>query len=193
MSRKRIAFLDHTSKMGGGEIALLNLVVAFDKERFEPIVVLFSEGPLLHKLRSAGIETHLMLLSDRIVDVRKDSLGAGVIFRLRDLILAARFSWLLSRWLKHQRIDLVHCNSLKSDLLGGVAARLAGRPCVWHVRDMISETYLPRKVASVFRVVSRLLPTHVVVNSAATGRMLGGRYTVVHDGTNMVPASQAER
>ena len=39
--------------------------------------------------------------------------------------------------------DLVHTNSLKAALYGGVAGRLAGVPVVWHVRDRIADDYLP--------------------------------------------------
>ena len=49
----RILFADHTATLGGGEIALLNLVTHIDRSRYSPVVVLFSDGPLAQKLHQA--------------------------------------------------------------------------------------------------------------------------------------------
>jgi glycosyltransferase involved in cell wall biosynthesis len=94
--------------------------------------------------------------------------------------------------LKNHDIDLVHANSLKADLIGGTAARLARKPVIWHVRDRISSDYLPASVCRSFRLLARFLPTQIVANSNATlaslrlGHSAGGplskRHAVVHDG-----------
>jgi glycosyltransferase involved in cell wall biosynthesis len=97
--------------------------------------------------------------------------------------------------MRHARVDLVHTNSLKSDLLGGVAARLAGLPVIWHVRDRLSSDYLPRRVGNFFKAMARRIPAAVVANSAATLATLDpagdpprvGRKPalIVHDGTHL--------
>jgi hypothetical protein len=143
---RRVVFLDHTAALGGGEIALLNLVRHLDA-RDHAIVVLFSDGPLRSRLTELGIETHLFPLSDRITNTRKEKVGAGLLFRAGDLLAAVAFTWRLRALLRSLRADIVHTNSLKSDLLGGVAARLARRPVVWHVRDRIADDYLPGPAA----------------------------------------------
>jgi glycosyltransferase involved in cell wall biosynthesis len=43
--------VDHTAELGGAEVALLRLLAALDRRRFTPLVLLFSEGPLVHRLR----------------------------------------------------------------------------------------------------------------------------------------------
>ena len=195
----RILYIDHTAKLGGGEIALLHLVQHLDRERFTPIVLLSSDGPLRAKLQESGIEVHLLLISDSILESRKDALGLGTLLRLRDIALLILYSVRLARFIRENRIDLVHTNSLKADILGGVAARLASVPLLWHVRDRIDRDYLPGPVASVFRWLCRWLPDYVVANSESTldtlnlrkpgraaavysGIDLGSRSYVVHDG-----------
>jgi len=197
---RRVLFVDHTAALGGGEIALLNLVNALDQSRFTPVVALFSDGDLRQKLIDSGVEVHVLPLSSEVVNQRKDALGGGTLLRLRAVMLSATFALRLAKFIRRQKIDLVHTNSLKSDLIGGVAGRLARRPVVWHVRDRIADDYLPARVAAVFRFLARVLPTHVLVNSAATGETLAGpspsgrlarHMTVVHDGTflqHIVPA-----
>ena len=185
----RVLYLDHTAAMGGGEVALLNLVRHLDRTRVAPLACLFSDGPLAGLLRGAGAEVHLLPLDPAVGNVRKDALGLGTLARLRPAAGASGFVFRLARLIRRLRVDLIHCNSLKSDLLGGVAGRLAGRPVVWHVRDRIAADYLPARVAAGFRLLSRRLPTHLIANSAATLQTLelpeglAARATVIHDGT----------
>ncbi len=82
---RRVLFLDHTASLGGGEIALLNLVQALDRRLYAPVVVLFADGPLSAKLAEADIETHVLPLSPRVAKTSKDALSAGALLRLRDL------------------------------------------------------------------------------------------------------------
>src|SRR5205823_3912629 len=71
----RILFVDHTASLGGGEIAMLNLVRHFDATRYHPIVVLFSDGPLVAQLKNAGIETQILPIGDAVLHARKDAIG----------------------------------------------------------------------------------------------------------------------
>jgi glycosyltransferase involved in cell wall biosynthesis len=193
--RRRILFIDHTAVLGGGEIALLNLVRHLDRSRFEVSVLLCSDGPLLDQLREAGITTHLLLLAPSIIHTRKGNLGIGSLFRLKDLVRMVAYILTLTRFISRGRYDLVHTNSLKADIVGGLAARLAGTRLLWHVRDRIDNDYLPRPVVIAFRMLCRLIPHHVIAVSHATlatidpaRRPPGHRATgsrrmhVVHDG-----------
>ncbi len=180
---KRIVILDHTAKIGGGEIALLNLALHIDPTRFEVVVILFEEGPLADQLRAGGIPVNIVPLSKEIGSTRKDSLGIGSLAKFGAITGSIGFVRRLARKIRELRPAILHCNSLKSDLLGGVAARLAGVPAVWHVRDGITSSYLPGIVARTFRILCRIIPTVVVTNSRWTRSTLGGiNATVLHDG-----------
>jgi glycosyltransferase involved in cell wall biosynthesis len=197
----KVAILDHTAKLGGGEIALLNLVSRLDRQRFDPLVILFSDGPLKSKLESAGVRVIVEPLDRRIADTRKDALGGKTLLRLLDVVRSLRFSWHLSRVLIREKVEIVHTNSLKADILGGIAGRIAGLPIIWHVRDRIEDDYLPTSVARIFRIAAKWLPDEIIANSASTldtlrlparmrgnavysGIELAGRARVVHDGTH---------
>jgi glycosyltransferase involved in cell wall biosynthesis len=183
---RRILYFDHTAALGGGEIALLHLVERLDRARFQPVVALASDGPLREKLVAAGVETHLLLLAADVVQTRKDSLGSRSLLQAGVIARALAYVWRLARFIKEKRIDLVHANSLKADLIGGLAARLAGRPVIWHVRDRIENDYLPPTVVTVFRRLARIIPHRVIANSEATLRTLklppGNKASVVSSG-----------
>jgi glycosyltransferase involved in cell wall biosynthesis len=172
---------DHTAMLGGGEIALLNLVRNLDATHFTPIVVLASDGPLRERLLAASVQTHLIPLSSSVTHARKDRLGLSTLLRLGDVVACFTYVFRLARFIQAHRIDLVHTNSLKADLLGGVAGRLAGRPVLWHIRDRIDGDYLPAAVVKCFRFLCRVIPTYVVANSAATLRTLSLKDAVPSD------------
>ena len=209
VSRRRVAILDHTAMMGGGEIALLNLATHLDRSRFDVLVVLFSDGPLARRLESAGVRVRLCPLDPALAHARKDGLGGRSLLGLGTVFRAGAFVRRLARVLKAENVELVHTNSLKADVLGGLAGKLAGLPVVWHVRDRIADDYLPRRVAAAFRLGCRLIPDYVIANSNATLRTLGPvpndkaavvtsgysgrRAGVVHDGTVAARAANGNR
>lgn len=183
--RKSILYFGHTAKMGGGEIALLNLVQQIDRTVFQPIVLLAEDGALREKLQAARIETYVLPLAPGVVDTRKDSLGGKSVLKVGTLWHALTYVLRLAGFIRRQRADLVHTNSLKADILGGFAARLARVPVLWHVRDRIEHDYLPPKVVKIFRWLCRWLPTFIVANSQATLatlRLASANAAVVHDG-----------
>ena len=185
---KRVLLIDHTAVMGGGEVALLNLVRCFDRARYVPVVALFSDGPLRGRLEEARVETHVLPAASGVVNARKDSLGGGTLLRGKDVAATVGLVGRLAAFIRHADVALVHTNSLKSDLIGGVAGRLAGVPVVWHVRDRIADDYLPGKIVTLFRLACRVLPTHVIAISQAVRETLGSeldsrRVTRVYDGT----------
>lgn len=169
---RTILYLDHTAKISGGEIALLNLIKALDRTRYTPVVVLASGGPLARKLTQDGVETHVIPLPLSVINTRKDVLGLNSLTRLRQAGLCIRYAVKLAVWARRRKVDLIHTNSLKADLYGGLAARLAGIPVLWHVRDRITDGYLPAPVAAAFRWMARTLPQAVVTNSESTLRCL---------------------
>jgi glycosyltransferase involved in cell wall biosynthesis len=198
IAQRRVLFVDHTAKLGGGEIALINLVTHLGPAT-HPIVVLFSDGPLVARMLEAGIETHVLPLNQSVVNSRKDSLGMGSLLRVRDVIRIFLFILELRRFIRRHEIDLVHTNSLKADVIGGIAGRFACVPVIWHLRDRIANDYLPPTVGHVFRWLARVVPQRVIANSLATlgtlrlksyrnahavpsGLAIAPRFHVVHDG-----------
>lgn len=169
---KRVLFIDHTAALGGGEVALFNLLEALDRKRFTPIVLLFEEGPLAARLRPL-VDTHVIPIESTIANTRKDSLGISSLLKIGVLWDVIRFVARVTRFIRHQHVDVVHTNSLKSDIIGGVSSRLAGKPVIWHIRDRISTDYLPKPAVAIFRLLAKVIPTHVIAISQAVLRSLG--------------------
>jgi len=167
--RLKVVYLDHVARMSGGEIALLRLLPHL--EGVQPHVVLAEDGPLVGALDLAGVSSEVLPLGVRTVDLRKDdvrgmTIPAGVAGG------AAAYVLRLARRLRQLQPDVVHANSLKSGVYGSLAARLAGVPMIWHVRDRIDDDYLPASAVRLVRSLSRGLPTAIIANSQATAQTL---------------------
>jgi len=189
-----VLFFDHTAKLGGAEIALFHVLQHLDKQKFEPVAVLGETGALAEKLRESGIETHILALDASVNQARKDSLGARSLLKFRAVGKTLTYCIRLSRFIKSRRIDLIHTNSLKADIIGGVCSRLTGVPVVWHVHDRIDADYLPKTVARLFRLLCRIIPDFVVANSIATLKSIRLPYSspsaVVYEGVLARDAAQ---
>jgi glycosyltransferase involved in cell wall biosynthesis len=64
--------------------------------------------------------------------------------------------------------DLVHTNSLKAAVYGGIAGRLEGIPVVWHIRDRIARDYLGTQATFAIRGLAMFIPNRIIFNSRAT-------------------------
>jgi glycosyltransferase involved in cell wall biosynthesis len=172
----RIVYLNHVAQLSGGELALLRLVTHLDDVL--PHVILAEHGPLVDELTRAGISTEVLPMAERARGLRKDSVTARSL-RVGAVLDTALYVARLARRLRRLRPDIVHTNSLKAGVYGSIAARLAGVPIVWHVRDRISPDYLPRPAVKVIRFMTRRLADAVIANSQATKATLDPRARAV--------------
>ena len=162
--RIRITYLDHTAALSGGELALARLLPALFG--VDAHVELAEEGPLVERLQRGGASVEVQTFTESARGLKRSQVTARL--PLASLAGSARYTLGLARRLRRLRPDLVHANSLKALLYGGVAGRLAGVPVVWHLRDRIADDYLPRPAVILVRAAARVLPAGIVANSEST-------------------------
>jgi glycosyltransferase involved in cell wall biosynthesis len=170
--RLKVVYVDHVARMSGGEIAMLRLLPHL--QRVNAHVILAEDGPLVAELHLAGISTEVLPLHDAARSLRKANVRVAGVSPAAAGATAA-YVLRLARRLRRLAPDLVHTNSLKAGVYGSVAARLAGLPVVWHVRDRIADDYLPAPAVRLIRGMTRHLATAVVANSHATMATLEAR------------------
>jgi glycosyltransferase involved in cell wall biosynthesis len=170
--RLRVVYLDHVARLSGGEIAILRLLPHL--QRVQAHVILGEEGVLAERLQQAGISVEVLEFAAAARDVRRDAVrlgGASPGAALHTLAYAAR----LARRLRRLRPDLVHTNSLKSGVYGSLAAKAAGVPLVWHLRDRIAEDYIPKPAVRPIGAFIGRMADGVIANSTATLETLPAR------------------
>lgn len=179
--RLRVVYLDHCARLGGAELALLRLLPALDVDAH---VVLGEDGPLVGRLERAGISVEILPLPRETGRLGRDRVRAGAL-PLTAIGGTAAYIARLARRLRCLQPDLVHTNSLKAALYGGVAGRLAAKPVVWHMHDRIAADYLPAAACLLVGRAARCLPSAIIANSRATADTLGR----VGDHVTVVPCA----
>jgi len=145
---RRIAFVITGLGAGGAQTMLLKVLSRIDRERFAPRVISltgFDEQAELFE--SLGIPVHCL-------GMRRGAVSPKSIWALRDLLAEER-PHLVQTWMYH------------ADLLGGIAAKLAGRlPVIWNIRhsnlEMRSNKLTTVLTARVCARLSRTIPERVI-------------------------------
>lgn len=161
--------------MYGASRMLLRWLRDMDRQKFEPIVVLPGNGPLKDFIEAEGIE---VILHPRLSVISRPVFHS---WRLALFLLNFPLSVLwLRRLMRRRRIALAYTNTgvMVSPAL---AARLAGVPHVWHIREWFQE------FRSLWPWLSRYIRTFsrqiVAVSTAIADQFKpGGTARVIHDG-----------
>jgi glycosyltransferase involved in cell wall biosynthesis len=128
----RVLFVDQSADLGGAELCLLDIASAWPNQCQ---VVLFDHGPF---------ET---VLSERSVDVSVISVGrasrTGRDSKLGGYLQAGPATMRAAFKLANiaRNFDLVYANSQKAFIVGALAARIARKPCVWHLHDILTASH----------------------------------------------------
>jgi glycosyltransferase involved in cell wall biosynthesis len=161
----KILFIMNTSGMvGGGQVSLLELLRLLDRKLFSPCAIVGGPGEMQALLQNIGIQCSVVPLP---------RISASNFFRSLGSIAALR------RFIKANKIEVVHSNDSRAHLYAGIASRLAMVPSVFHFRVSDSDGWydnvLPR------------LATRIVAVSNATGRRFNrfqGKLDVIHNGVD---------
>lgn len=162
----RVLFVDHETRLSGGQQDLLDLIRALDHGRVEAHVALPGEGPLEEALRSAGAEVHVVPMDPALRRLSRWDLMRRPHTALRHLGATVTASWRLGRLAQRLRPHVIHTNSMKAHLLMGVPARLLGVPLIWHVRDILAPGWL----RGAFAALAWRMPARIVCISHAVRR-----------------------
>ena len=129
--KRKILYLHASAELYGADYVLLELIRRLDRSKYEPIVLLPCTGPLWGELEAAGARVELFRFA--VLRRKNSNLRGALEYAVRFLCSTAR----LLRFIHREGIDLVHTNTVV--VWGGaVAARLAGRPHVWQVMEIIT-------------------------------------------------------
>lgn len=170
--------LSHSgSDLYGASRSLLRLASRLTQDGHDVLVVLPSEGPLVGALDSAGVpvKVHKWMA----VLTREAFRSAQGRFRLLVSmpLSLCYFWWTIVRF----GPDVVHTNTAVC-LSSGVAARLRGKPHVWHIREFFTD--FPRLWPVYRRFIEHNADVIVCVSHAVSGQFAGGpgQVIVCHNG-----------
>jgi len=165
----RVAYLDHAGDIGGGaQEALLDILRYLDRDVVEPVLLHAERAEWLREVDLSGITCRAVFpASARVLEHSRDEL-AGLGARLSGMWQSIRPVRELRRAILEEDVDIVHTNTLKCHVLGGLAAKWAKKPLVWDVRDILE----PGAARSLLLRVAKITRPHLVAMSAAVAESL---------------------
>lgn len=190
---RRVLFVHSGAERFGSDTSLLLLASGLDRRQYMPMVVLPHSGPLLDSLRGAGVAAKVM---DLTVLRRKFLCPGGAIRCFNGLLPSALC---LASEARAGGYALIHSNT-SAVLTGALAARLAGIPHVWHVREIVTS---PNWVANALAMavgflsdrvlaISNGVCTHLMSTWSRMGKSGWGRKVeVVPNGVDLSSFGQA--
>lgn len=179
----RVLFVDHTGKLGGAELSLLDVA----RGVAEAHVVLFEQGPFRDRLQDAGIPVEVCPAAESLQHVSR---AGSLIDDVLALPHVTQLAWQLAQRARH--FDVIYANSQKSMVVGALAALLARRPLVWHLRDLLTTDHFSEWHCRLTTLIANWCATHVIANSQATAEAFQNRggtapISVVWNGIDPAP------
>lgn len=153
----RVLYIITGLATGGAETMLLKLLERLDRERYKPVVIsLTTTGEIGPRIEALDIPVHALGLTPGLPS------PSGF---LRLIQQVRRFT-----------PDVVHTWLYHADLLGGLAARLAGINAVcWGIRssnlDSDKTNWTTRAVRRVCALLSHVIPRRIFLNSETASRI----------------------
>ena len=160
---KKILYLHTGAELYGADIVLLTLLKGLDKTKYEPFVVLPSDGPLVTELEANNIEVHIIeypILRRQYFTPKGLIYYAGSYFGSCKQIL---------KLVKSRGINIIHVNTI-AVLEGIYVAKKLNVPLVWHVHEILEKPKIVYKFTSA--LMGRFATKIVTVSNAVKQHLL---------------------
>jgi glycosyltransferase involved in cell wall biosynthesis len=116
----------------------------FDRERFKPLLIAPRRTEFFMTIESLGGRCICVPAPARLLTFGGTLLKARAVAKLRAIVSLALYNLAISRKLKRQRVDILHCNNIRSVMMAGWGAWLSRCPLVWYVKGELANPMLDR-------------------------------------------------
>jgi glycosyltransferase involved in cell wall biosynthesis len=131
-------------KASGAEHALMHFVQRLPAD-VERIWYFLSDGEFADSIRRRSEAVTIVQMSDRVASAERGGLPLSA---ARDSVAV---TWRLANQLRRARPDVVLSNSMKAHVIGSMAAKAAGIPCLNYIHDIVQD-----KSRALLRAISGL-------------------------------------
>lgn len=156
-----VLFVSHSSGIAGAELSFLFLLQHLNRDLFSPLVVLpDARGPLAEKIQALNIDCVYLDAAWWINAADQADLTRSL---LKEIEIAQSYLEII----RARNIQVVYTNTVVR-MAGAIAARMAGIPHLWHIRELLKDHSLqslfgPQATLAVVAALS----DRIVANSRA--------------------------
>lgn len=185
-SRRVLFFVETPHRVAGAQRSLLAALGRMGAHGIEPQVIFPGDGACVEAYRAAHIPTRVVPGPPALTMFNRRFNRLGVVERAAlGMTQFLPYAKALARLIREEKYDVVHFNTPRGILEGGVAAKLAGVPAVLHLRGApvgFGHAYwlAAQALANAIVLVAHALKPHVT-------RLLHQRCAVVHNGVDVPP------
>jgi glycosyltransferase involved in cell wall biosynthesis len=156
----RLAIVTHQGSLAAGaEHALLQFLERLPTE-IKPLFFFFEDGEFAQEMRTRFGSVTVIAMSERVATAKRSALPVAAIADGFGL------AWRLSNALRAAKPDMVLTNSMKSHIVGSLAARSIGIPCVNYIHDIVvGPGRMLLRLVSRFCAVERLTCSNAVADN----------------------------
>ncbi len=162
MTKTKILYLHAGAEMYGADKVLLDLIRRLDKEKYEPHVILPTDGPLVEQLKLHNICVEVLpypILRRKHFNIK------GIFSYINDYV---KYSKLITSYAKNNHIDIIH-NNTTAVLEGIYVSKKINKPLIWHVHEIIVKpkiisniiNFLMGRYANKIITVSQAVANHI--------------------------------
>ena len=188
MSVPRVMFVNHTSKIAGAELVLLDLVRPWQRAS----AFLFEDGPLNGAMNRLGLQVIRSRWGEGLSGIHRDgSLWKAAPLACRLCAIVTEIGYAA------RRHDVIYANSQKAFVLAAFATLFARRPLVWHLHDIMDGAHFGSMQRRLQVALANRLAARVIVPSDAAAAAFvgaGGRRDIVEvvpNGISVAPDTGA--
>jgi glycosyltransferase involved in cell wall biosynthesis len=186
MSVRALFFVETPHRLAGAQRSLLAALTPIDRHGIDAEALFPGPGIVEEAYRAAGVRTRVLqappalLLFNRRLQAMDAGTQVGIV--VGQLV---PYAWRLARLLGRDGYDVVHFNTPRGILIGGLAARLARTPTVLHLRGA------PQGFGRGLWLAAQTLADRIVLVARAlepqVARPFRRRVTVVYNGVPAQP------
>ena len=119
-----VLFYNLYTEMGGGEVAVFNLIKEIDRSKFLPVMMFNRDGEFVRRVESIGIATIILPYETVMLSLLIDP---------RRMWRAMKASYAIYLFVKRNSVQVIHCSDVLSLLLVAAAAIRFQIPVVFNV------------------------------------------------------------
>lgn len=177
---KNILYIHAGAELYGADIVLLNLIKGLDKTKYNPIVILPCEGPLVKKMQQDNINVEVIpypILRRQYFNIK------GMFKYLYDYL---KYAKVLKTKLREYKIDIIHVNTI-AVLEGIYLKKKLNKRLIWHIHEILEKPKIVSKFLS--KLVAKYSDDVIVVSNAVKENLenkanFNNKIKVIYNGVN---------
>mgnify|MGYP000001376833 CR=1 FL=1 len=182
-----IALVDESSKMAGVEFSTLYLAQHLDRTRFRVVVICPEEGDLPARCRQAGIDVEI-LPAPRFMTTSIEIRRIHVPNPLSWLVNGGKLIGLARRHAAlYRRLGaaLIVTKGVFAHLYGTLGARLAGRPAVIHMQDLLANAAYIRVFGGIAKLSAHIIADGSPIRDQLAPFVGAARVSLIYNGVDL--------